>query len=34
MKLAAVFVSRSHVTKQLRCEITALESQAEASRPG
>jgi RNA polymerase sigma-70 factor (ECF subfamily) len=34
MKLAAVFVSRSHVTKQLRCEVKALESQAEASRPG
>jgi RNA polymerase sigma factor (sigma-70 family) len=34
MKLAAVFVSRSHMTKQLQCEVKALESQAEASRPG
>jgi RNA polymerase sigma factor (sigma-70 family) len=34
MKVAAVFVSRSHMTRQLQCEVKALESQAEASRPG
>jgi RNA polymerase sigma-70 factor (ECF subfamily) len=34
MKIAAVFVSRSNTTKQLQCELKALESHAGASRPG
>ena len=33
MKLTAVFVSRSNMTKQLQCEVRTLESQAGASRP-
>jgi len=32
MKVAAVFVSRSHVVKHLQGEVQALEDHAEASR--
>ena len=31
MKVAAVFVSRSHVTKQLQSEVRDLEAHPEAS---
>ncbi len=33
MKVAAVFVSRSHVVKRLRKEVKALDFEFEASRP-
>ena len=34
MKIAAIYVSRNHVTKQLQHEVKALESHAESSRIG
>jgi RNA polymerase sigma-70 factor (ECF subfamily) len=33
MKVAAVYVSRSNVTKQLKCEIQALEARSDGPRP-